>query len=139
MEAGKPNTFLEEALHYFNFAEAELNRPQEDVVAYCACHFTRKSVHGLFKAYLLTKNKSIREDETIEELHKRCAGLDAGFARINISCFSCRGGHQNVCDELYCNTVENINTCYAAANEVKMLVLSSINAVSGVNIPNVKH
>ncbi len=126
MENRKQNPLLEEALHYLSYAEGELSRPEEDVVTYCACHFTRKSVMDMLKIFLDDKKKKTNDDETIQELYNRCSKVDSRFESIDINCFGCRGMHNNVCDEKYCLSVEHVNTCYAKANEIKELVMQSI-------------
>ena len=125
MESQKKDTLLNEANCYLSYAERELNHPQEDVVTYCACHFTRKSVTDFLKAFLSEKGKNVEAAETLEELYARCMKLEPGFEAIDISCFACKC--DNTEDEKYCLSVNHINKCYTKAKEIKGMVLGSSN------------
>lgn len=120
------NNLINEALHYLDYAEGELCRPEEDVVTYCACHFTRKSINDFLRAYLLNRKKSTSDAETLDDLFTRCSKLEPKFRDIDLSCFGCINVHNNVCDEKFCLSVDHVNTCYARANEIKDMVLGFI-------------
>jgi len=116
---------IENALQSFRIAENEINRPNEDAVALCACYGTRNSINNFLHSYLLSKSIDNRENQ-LDKLLKQCSTIDSNFSTIDLSCFKCNGTSNVDCDSSYCLSADKINECFNQAKKVKNLVLEKL-------------
>jgi len=120
------NKSLWNAFETLRIAEQELQRPNEDVVALCACQCTRISAEGFFRSYLLSKSPEKNENESLSDLLDECAKLDSHFSTIDLSCFNCKNTNEKECDKKYCLSVDKVNECFEQTHIIRNLVLSKL-------------
>ena len=107
-------------------AEAELNRPHEDVVTLSACQSVRTSMKKMMHYYLLTHNIANDDRISIEGLLAFCINTNETFSGIDITNIECKGlGHEK-CEGKYCLIIENVSCCLAAANRLKAIIWSEL-------------
>jgi hypothetical protein len=119
-------SILQSALKSFRLAENEMNRPGEDVVAYCACHNMRESVNIFLLSYLASKLVQLPGESKFNDLLSYCKKLDPQFKAINLSCVDCRNNGMTNTDSHYCFSTKKINQCFMQAKMVKNLVLAKM-------------
>ena len=107
-------------------AEAELNRPHEDVVTLSACQSVRNSMKQMMRLYLLAHAIDNDGKMSLEELKGACEKANRLFSEVDIANIECKGlGHEN-CDGKYCLDIENVSCCVAAANKLKEVIWSEL-------------
>ena len=110
---------LKQADRELLIAQAELNRPHEDVVTISACQSVRSSMKHMMHIYLLAHAVDNNEKMSIEELMDLCVKANKLFSGVDIANIECKGvGHEN-CDGKYCLSIENVSCCVTAANQLK--------------------
>ena len=107
-------------------AEAELNRPHEDVVTLSACQSVRTSMRKMMQGYLTAHAISCDEKLSIEELLAACLKANEAFSEVDISNIECKGMGHEKCEGKYCLSIENVSCCLSAANGVKSIVWSEL-------------
>lgn len=117
---------LNQAAQTLLAAESELNRPHEDVVTLSACQSVRTSMRSMMQLYLTAHAVDNTDKTSIEELMDMCVKANKLFSAVDISNIECKGlGHEN-CNGKYCLSIENVNCCVTAANQVKNIVWSEL-------------
>jgi hypothetical protein len=127
MSNSKLTPSLKHALKSFQIAEAELNRPSEDMVTLCACQHMRNSVNDFLESFLAGKSIDIIEDKTFDELIQYCTRVDAQFKAIDSSCFLCNMNNTKNVTAKYCLSPKKVNECFVEARMLKNLVLAKLN------------
>ena len=107
-------------------AEAELNRPHEDVVTLSACVSVRSAMNRMLHLYLTTHAIGNDKQMSIDELLAACINANNTFSDIDISNIECKGLAHEKCEGKYCLSIENVSCCLAAANKVKAIVWSEL-------------
>lgn len=103
-------------------AQAELNRPHEDVVTLSACQSVRASMKHMMQLYLMAHSVDSNELMSLDELMSLCKKKNDVFSVVDLTNIECRGeGHEN-CDGKYCLSIENVSCCVTAANQLKSVV-----------------
>ncbi len=103
-------------------AKEELCRPHEDVVTLSACQSVRSSMKNMMHLYLLAHAVDNDEKASIEQLMDLCVKANKQFLNVDISNIECKGeGHEN-CNGKYCLSIENVNCCVTAANQLRSIV-----------------
>jgi hypothetical protein len=118
---------VQQAIEAFEFAENEINRPNEDTVPLCACHSTRESIIRFMQTYLLSKSV-FYEGNNINRLKEQCARFDPEFNNIDVSCFKC--SMSDGIESHYCLSIEKVHECFDRAKEVKGMVLEHTKIIS---------
>lgn len=111
----KANKLFDEAIEKLNEANEELFRPEEDVVTYKVCKNSQYAIENYLKGYLLRKDIDPSEYKTINSLYNRCKLVDKKFKNIDLSDFACKSYNL---DSRYCNEVEKVSDCFAAADNL---------------------
>ena len=113
---------LKQAAQELVLAEAELNRPHEDVVTLSACQSVRTSMKKMMHGYLLANDIKNDDKMSIEELMNACIPANESFSGIDISNIECKGMAHEKCEGKYCLSIENVSCCLAAAKELKDII-----------------
>ena len=113
---------LKQACQELLNAETELNRPMEDVVTLSACQSVRNSMKQIMEIYLTGQSVEIKGNASLHDLHDSCLKINRSFADVDLSNIECKGTDHAHCDGKYCLTIENVNNCITAANQLKSLV-----------------
>jgi len=107
-------------------AEAELNRPHEDVVTLYACQSVRTSMKDMMHYYLSAHDINGDEKMSIEDLLAACIKTNEAFSGVDIANIECKGlGHEK-CEGKYCLSIENVSCCLAAATRLKAIIWSEL-------------
>jgi hypothetical protein len=103
-------------------AEAELNRPLEDVVTLSACRSVRNSMKQMMQLYLSAHAVKSQNESSLDDLHKLCIKSNKSFGDIDFGSIECKGMDHATCDGKYCLGVENVASCLMAANQLRDLI-----------------
>jgi|GEM_PF-1737077 len=120
-------TLLQQAGMQLSAAEAELNRPLEDVVALSACQLVRDAVRHIMEGYLETHDLGHDDQMTIDELHFLCTTQNPLFTRVDLAGIECKCERPDHCRNGFCGSVEDIAGCVNAVNQMRSLVQSELN------------
>ena len=110
-----PNKLFEEAIDKLKEANQELFRPEEDVVTYRVCKNSQNAIENYLKGYLLQKGIDPSPYTTVNSLFNQCKIIDKKFESIDLSDFACISHNL---DSRYCNEVEKVRNCFAAADNL---------------------
>ena len=127
MESASLRESLNSALKALRAAEDEMNRPDEDVVTPCSCHFTRLALNGFLRAFLAGHRTMPEILSDSDELLALCSSIDPQFESVNLSSFVCRireGEPSN--DDLFCLSVDKVSDCLRTTREVRDMVLQKL-------------
>lgn len=106
-------------------AHKEMYHPEEDVVAYSACVFSRRALYRylncLYLVYAEESNDPVREEQTLEDLYEYCKQKDPSILDIDISSVNCRC--KDVTDEddneiYYCD-INKVSHCMDLASQMR--------------------
>ena len=106
------NRLFEEAIEKLNEADAELFRPEEDVVSFLVCKNSQHAIENYLKGFLLQNEVDPSEFKTIDDLYERCKLIDKTFEEIELFDLKCRS---HVIDSKYCNTTSRVSKCFDTA------------------------
>ena len=115
----KANNHFEKAKEQLGIANEELFKPEEDVVSYLVCKNSQHAIENYLKGYLSVRGFETHENETMEDLLKRCRSLDSNFKHVDIKTVDCRA-HQ--IDSTYCQSVKKVTSCYEAADDLDTFI-----------------
>ncbi len=77
-------TTLEQADEYFNSAQEELFKPEEDIVHYMVCKGAYKAIQNYLIGYLLNHDLTLEPRATLQELLQLSRNIDARFNDLNL-------------------------------------------------------
>ena len=77
-------TKFEQAEQLLELAKNELNRPAEDVVPYMVCRSARNSIAHYLMGFLMEKNETFYEEDTVEVLLKKCQNISNKFKNFDL-------------------------------------------------------
>ena len=112
---------LNEALHNLELARIEMFRPEEEVVSFSACHYSRISIRRFLEAFLEQKNIAFKSEESNANLLERCKKINPVFSELDVSVMECRD--EKGCGETYCLSVEKVKECLVLAEKLKKVML----------------
>jgi len=100
-------------------ANEELLKPQNAIVSYAVCRYSRTAIKLLLESFL-TKNKiPLNKKESIALLLERCALINKKFREIHLNKINCR---HEIIDTSYCSDVNKVSSCFDVAKEIEQLV-----------------
>ena len=106
------NRLFEEAIEKLNEADAELFRPEEDVVSFLVCKNSQHAIENYLKGFLLQNEVDPSEFKTIDDLYERCKLIDKTFEEIELFDLKCRS---HAIDSKYSNTTPWVSKCFDTA------------------------
>ena len=122
---------LRKAVQKLESAKEELQRPEEDVMAFSICTQIRQSLNGLFRTYLSFRERTVEDQESLESLFNRCKAMCDDFGYLNISKVICNAGMPNAANEgclgpTHCMSFEDYSQKVTFANSVKEIVFNQM-------------
>ena len=121
MEKEKVTQLLTQAETALDLALEEQMRPAEDIVPFSICHNSRISIRMYLLSYLIKHGIKTEANVSMKDLLSKCEEINSEFKNLDISEIECRGSRENHNNE-YCLTVNEVTSCFDAANEVKKLI-----------------
>ena len=100
-------------------ANEELNRPEEDVVAYLVCEHSRYAIENFLKGFLLKKGIDPSGYDSIESMYLECINHNKEFEKIDLNNFTCNYIDH---DMAYCNDISKVSHCYDLANNLDTML-----------------
>lgn len=116
---------LTEGSDLMHFATDELDRAEEDVVAFFACTSIKRSINLYLQAFIESYRITPPLNHTPDELLEMCISIDPKFARLDFSPLEC--SHVKSADN-YCFAMVHVRECLDLATATSQLVLERINA-----------
>ena len=113
--------FLQRAASQMENANAELNRPSEDIVTMSVCQLSKDIIADLLRAFLLLHGEMTVKADNLETLRSACATIEPKFNSLNFRSMSCHPTTLNE-DKHYCLDHMNVFRCMGIADRVKILV-----------------
>jgi hypothetical protein len=112
-------------------ARGELQRPEEDVVAYSVCTQVRQSLNGLLRSYLTYREAAVEEPASLESLFDRCKSLCEHFRYLDLAPVICHAGRPGDAGEgclgpTHCLTFEEYHRKVTFAGSVMEIVFSEM-------------
>jgi len=121
MQNQNVDLLIKEADHLLDTASHELERSQEDVMAYTVCYNSRQSIVNYLSSYLLQNSVEIKSPVTVAGLMEQCRKEDGRFQLIDISSIMC---NHDETDEAYCLNIEKVSECLRIAKLTRNIVIS---------------
>jgi hypothetical protein len=112
MEKQNVDVLIKEADQLLDRASKELQRSEEDVIAFMVCHNSRQSIINYLASFLINHGEVLKEPVTIDSLMDQCRSIDGRFNLIDISQITC--SHE-VKDEDYCTNIKKVTECLEIA------------------------
>lgn len=106
---------LDQAIKRLDEAREELQRPEEDVVAFLVCKNAQYAIENFLKAYLLKNEIDPTEYKTVEDLYKKCVSINKNFDAVDLIGFNCKARDM---DKSHCTDIPKVSKCYKMANEL---------------------
>jgi HEPN domain-containing protein len=116
MDTNEIRNKFEQADLFLESAKSELNRPAEDVVSYMVCRSVRKSISYYLIGFLLKNGGKFDEEDTVEDLLKKCQALNSKFNNFDLSPITFTKDYE------YSAEFHQMNKCIDLANYTKELV-----------------
>ncbi len=110
-----------QAVARLDYVNEELNRPEEDVIAFAVCQLTKEIISDLLGAFLMEKNKLITGEKDMLSLGKLSSEFDDRIAKINFEMLECNPGNTHDM-RAYCMDLTSVSSCVKIANELKEIV-----------------
>lgn len=120
MSTTEIKTKVEQANQFLQLAQDELNRPAEDVVSYMVCRSVRKSIAHYLMGYLLKNNVGFDEQETVDDLLKKCKSVNGDFKSFDLSPLNFTKDYE------YTAEIDRMDKCIDLAHETKHLVINEL-------------
>lgn len=76
---------IEQADDFYEAAQREMYKPEEDVVNYMVCSHAYKAIKKYLVGFVLSHGKDIEESISIESLVDQCNKLDKRFKKLDLS------------------------------------------------------
>jgi len=115
----KSEILKQKALKKIAIANAELMKPQEDVVSFSICLNSKLAMQQLLESYLLKNNIQIKKQESLALLLERCIILNPKFTTIDLSNVNCRN---NTTNKNYCSDVSKVGSCLKVTKQIESLL-----------------
>ena len=106
-----------------HFATDELDRSEEDVVAFFACTNIKRSIDLYLRAFIESYRITPPPNPTPDNLLEMCISIDPKFAVLDFSPLECSS--EKSADN-YCLEVGNIRECLNLATATSQMVLERI-------------
>tara|TARA_R110002050_G_scaffold109799_1_gene221355 strand:+ start:87019 stop:87387 length:369 start_codon:yes stop_codon:yes gene_type:complete len=113
--------YLNEGNLLLNRAEAELNKPHEDVMTLSVCQGTKLAIDNYFKAYLTKHQIKDVEKGDLMSRYEKCISFRPEFKEINLHSFDCINDDKCSMTE-YCMSINKVSECLKIAEEFRSLI-----------------
>ena len=121
---------MHEALHDYEAAKEELNRPEHDVVTHSVCHLTRKSICSMLEAYLSTKNISMPKNETMDRLVIQSIQCNPNLTKFDFNILRCNCLPLHDTPDTYCMSESKVNECFVLLESLKKYLFNEMMPLS---------
>ena len=121
MEKQNVDVLITEADQLLERANEEIQRSEEDVIAYMVCHSSRQSIKNYLASFLINNGEAMKEPVTMASLMDQCRSIDGRFDLIDISPISCS---HKVHDEDYCTNVNKVTECLQIAKQTRGIAIN---------------
>jgi len=111
----KTNKFFEDAINKLKVANAELNKPEKDVVTYSVCKNSQLAIENYLKGYLLQNGIEASNYKTIDSLYEQCVKINKNFEKVDLSDLRCQS---HKIDSTFCNEVSRVSNCHSIADKL---------------------
>ncbi len=112
---------LNQAFYRLESAQEELNRPDEDVMAFAICHQVRGALNDMMSAYLLMKGVNASDAITLEDLRTKSAEFDPGFKQLELTSMVCHPG-QIEGEKCFCMDLDRVRACLKIADDCRKII-----------------
>ncbi len=120
MENQNTDVLISEADQLLDTAVEEMQRSEEDVIAYMVCHNSRQSIVNYLASFLIKNGEPLKEPVTMASLMDQCRSIDGRFDLIDISQIFC--SHE-VTDEEYCSNLKKVDECLQIAKQTRGIAI----------------
>ena len=110
---------MEIALHDYEAAREELNRPEHDVVTHSVCQLTRKSLSSMLRAYLDQNNVPFSVDDTMENLVQASKKFNPALSKMDFDILACSQLSLGENPANYCISEARVNNCFRLLHNLK--------------------
>ena len=121
MEKQTVDVLITEADQLLESAAEEIQRSEEDVIAYMVCHNSRQSIVNYLASFLINYGEALKEPVTMDSLMDQCRSIDGRFNLIDLSPISC--SHKEH-DEDYCTNVTKVTECLQIAKQTRGIAIN---------------
>ena len=111
----KATKLFQEALEKLDQANAEISRPEEDIVSYLVCKNAQVAIENYLKGYLFQNGVDASNFNTIDILFEQCKLLNNKFEKIKLSAINCKSEEFSTA---YCNDIPRVSNCFAVASNL---------------------
>ena len=122
---------LRDAIKKLENAKEELQRPEEDVMAYSICTQVRQSLNGMLRSYLSYKEIELDEKASLDSLFEQCKAHCQDFSHFKISQFICNAvkptdSNEGCLGPTHCMTFEEYTLKVTFATSIKEIVINEM-------------
>ncbi|MGB5665790.1 MAG: hypothetical protein WBM53_02990 [Maribacter sp.] len=111
----KATRLFDEAVQKLKEANAELCRPEEDVVKFLVCNNAQNAISNYLKGFLIQNRKDFDQDETIGNLYEQCKSINKNFEEVHLSGFDCNAHKE---ESRFCNDTTKLSRCFDIADSL---------------------
>jgi hypothetical protein len=112
--------FIVNAEQAIDVASAELQRPNEDVVAFVVCNNAANAVRYLLQSYLAIHHVPFGKGTGLNELIALCKKHNPYFGTFNFDPFKCKA--YNIDSQHYCLDVKRVSECLDLAVQLRNFI-----------------
>jgi HEPN domain-containing protein len=111
----KAHKLFKDAFKKLYQANAEISRPEEDIISYVVCKNAQVAIENYLKGFLYENGIDASNFSTIDELFEQCKRINNKFEKIKLSTISCKSEEFNTA---YCNDITRVSNCFYIANDL---------------------
>ena len=110
-------------------AKDELSRPVEDVVTLHVCQVSYDAMILMMRLYLNEHKNEVSDGVDMGELYRLCIMVNPLFTSVDMTNVECKEAGEHHCNGRYCLSIENVNCCLTAADQIKTIIWNEFGIV----------
>ena len=111
------------ALHDYECALEEINRPEHDMVTHSVCHLTREAICSLLRALLDAKGISFPESNSLDKLVQQSIIAEPALSKFDFSILQCSTQSLTDNPSLFCFHEAKVSQCFKLLDQLKNYIV----------------
>ena len=111
----KVTKLFQKASEKLDQANAEICRPEEDIVSYVVCKNAQVAIENYLKGFLFKNGVDASKYNTIDTLFEQCKLINNKFEKVSLSTINCKSEEFSTS---YCNDLPRVSNCFDIANNL---------------------
>ena len=111
----KAQKLFNEAYEKLDQANAEISRPEEDIVSFLVCKNAQVAIENYLKGFLFQNGVDASNYNSIDTLFEQCQRINNKFEKVKLSTINCKSEEFSTS---HCNDVSRVSSCFNIANDL---------------------